>query len=355
MGILIVGVSHKKTPIQIREKFYCTEVEQELLLSELKSNCSIVEAIVLSTCNRTEIFASVLDEAKDTEAILKKLFEIKGLEWSRRLLESFYFFHGKEAIEHLLKVTTGLDSLVLGEKQILGQVKEAVKRSRKKAMIGKEFNILSNIAIRAGKKAQNETDISCGGMSISWAAVTMAEKMVGSLEGKSVLIMGAGKMSELAGDLLRSRNASKVYVMNRTRKNAEELAKKFNGIPVGFWDILDILGEVDVGICAVDAPHYVLEKETVVKALRARQGRELFLIDISIPRNIDPLVHEVPGAHLVHIDELDKVVQKNMKKREKAIFLVEEIIEDKLNGFYSKMEKIEKLGIQESLNVSFRI
>ena len=168
----------------------------------------------------------------------------------------FYTYSGKEALRHLLQVTSGLDSLVLGEKQILGQVKSAVERAQSKGMFTKTFNILSNIAIRTGKKAQNETDISFGGSSVSWAAVVMAEELLGSLNEKSFLIIGAGKMGEMAINQLHAKGASKIYLMNRTQENAEAVAKRYSGIPAAFPDIKEILTEVDVCVCSVGAPHY---------------------------------------------------------------------------------------------------
>jgi len=349
-NIIAIGVSHKTTPIAIREKFFLNEVQKKLLLSELRSECSVTEALILSTCNRTEIFAHVLDKDRDFPLLFKKLFELKELPQDK-FKKYFYSFEAEAAVYHLLRVATGLESMVLGERQVLGQVKDAVELSREKGMLGTRFNILTNSAIRTGKKAQNETDISLGGMSVSWAAVRMAEKLLGTLEGKSVLIMGAGEMSELAGNLLKGKNTSKIYVMNRTQENASEIAKSFGGIPVGFWDIKEILSEIDVGICAVDAPHYILEKETVKKTVSLRDKRRLFLIDISIPRNIDPKVNKIEGVQLVHIDELDKVVEENLLRRKQAIISVEAIIQSKFSEYCAKIEKIETYRELESLEI----
>jgi len=229
----------------------------------------------------------------------------------------------------------------LGEKQILGQVKTAVERAQNKALFTRSFNILSNIAIRTGKKAQSETDISFGGSSVSWAAVVMAENLLGGLQGKSFLIIGAGKMGEMAISQIHAKGVNKIYLMNRTQETAESMANKYNGIPVAFSDIKEILTEVDACVCSVDAPHYVLEKSTVQKVMALRNNRDLILIDISMPRNIDPQTASIEHVHLSHIDDLKKVVNETMRKRQASVSAVQEIIENKLNEFYAKLSKTQ--------------
>ena len=267
--------------------------------------------------------------------------------------KNYFYVHAQQkAVEHLMRVVTGLDSIVLGEKQILGQVKVAVERARQKAALTKQFNILTNLAIRAGKKAQNETDVSSGGSSISWAAITMAEQFLKSLKEKSILIIGAGKMGELALSQLRGKGIGKIFLMNRTGLKAEELSQKYEGIPVSFFDIKEILSEVDICICSCSAPHYILEKYMIEKIIPAREGRPLLLMDISMPRNINPDVGAVAGVSLMTIDDLDKVVGENMKRRQEAVSQVEEIIVSKISEFY---HKISKLNQDDTLNeiVSF--
>ena len=238
-------------------------------------------------------------------------------------------------------MATGLDSLVLGERQILGQVKSAVDRARERGVFSKYFNILTNIAIRAGKKAQNETEINCGGSSISWAAIGMAEQILGPLKGKSVLVIGAGKMGELALGNLCNKGLEKIYLMNRTGEKAENIARQYGGVAASFWDIKEILAEVDLCICSAGAPHYILDKEQVGKILPARQGRPLALIDISMPRNIAPQVGELPGVCLRSIDDLDQVVGASMKKRQDAVLQVEGIIHQKIEEFNDKIQRLK--------------
>ena len=343
MKILTVGISHKTAPIEIREKFYFRSTEQELLLSEFKNSPIVVEAIILSTCNRTEIYANVINIEDGREEILRLLFKIKNLFPPLPLLKSrFYTLFEREAVEHLFRVSTGLDSLVLGDKQILGQVKEAIERSRKRGMMAKCFNILSNIALRTGKKAHNETQIGHGGSSASWAAVALAEDVLGAFQDKSVLIIGAGKMSHLAAKQLKNKGVEHIYVMNRTCAHAVALVERFGGKVVPFCDIKEILNEVDVCICATDAPHYILERNTIQKVMDTRKNRKLLLVDVSMPRDVDPQVARIDNVLLFTIDDLGNVVEKNMKKRQAAIRQVEEIVIDKISEFYRRLNKHSK-------------
>ncbi len=343
MNISVIGISHKTAPIGIREKFYLTPTEQELFLSELKNNPRLVEAFILSTCNRTEVYCHTIDMGIDITLIVNLISTIKKNKLDGPFEKYFYIYNAQEAVEHLLKVISGLDSLVLGEKQILGQVKAAIDQARLKGMFTRYFNLLAAIAVRAGKKVQTETDIGFGGSSVSWAAVAMAEKVLGSLEDKSVLILGAGEMSKLAVGQISNKKFKKLYVMNRTPCHAQALAEKFNGIAVSFCDIKEILSQVDVCICSASAPHYILDKETVEKIMPERNARKLIFIDISMPRNIDPRVAEAPNVLLFEIDDLDKVVEESMEKRQAAVVQVQKIIDAKLKEFTRKMAKITSL------------
>lgn len=337
----IVGLNHKTAPIEIREKFYLNPLQQDLLLSELKANPSVAEAFVLSTCNRIEVYIKRVDENSDMDFVIPLIAKIKKTAFDVDPQKYLYTYKNDQAVDHLMRVATGIDSLVLGEKQILGQVKTAVERARTHTILSKYFNILTNVAIRAGKKAQNETDISCGGSSISWAAINMAEEHLNTLQGKSILIIGAGKMGELALAQIHSKGASKIYLMNRTGEKAEVLAQKFSGIPVSFMDIKETLLDVDICICSVGAPHYILDKDMIESIMAKRESRKLLLMDISMPRNIDPHAAAVPGVCLFTIDDLDKVVGENMKKRQSAVAQVEAIITQKIEEFHDKWKKLQ--------------
>ncbi len=341
MHIVILGVNHKTAPIEIRERFFLNPTQQDLLLSELKSDPKVLEAIVLSTCNRIEIYARTIQDANDRDFLVKHLLNVKKINSAHDLQQYFYFYQNEEAVRHFLKVTAGLDSLMLGEKQIIGQVKSSVDRAREMKMLDRHFNILSNVAIRTAKKAQTDTEISHGGSSISWAAMTMAENLLGTLEGKSILIIGAGKMGELTLEQIRNKGVKNIYLMNRTGSAAQSLAEAHNGIPVSFDEIKETLAEVDVCVCAASAPHYILEKKGVEKVMTLKRDRKLILIDISMPRNIDPQVASIESVYLSCIDDLDRVVNENMRKRQSAVSAVESIITQKLHEYYEKLSKLK--------------
>ena len=354
MNIIVFGINHKTAPIEIREKFFLNPLQQDLLLSELKSDPSVAEAFVLSTCNRTEVYVHGIRTPNYLESIFKLISEIKKIESQPEFKQYFYFYEKEQSLRHLLCVTSGLDSLVLGEKQIIGQVKTAVERARARGMFGRYFNILSNIAIRTAKKAQSETQISFGGSSVSWAAMSMAEDILGTLDGKSILILGAGKMGELALNQIRNKGVKNIYLMNRTGEAAQTFAQTCGAIAVSFMDIKEILSEVDVCICAAGAPHYILDRKIIEKIMLLRQNRKLILIDISMPRNIDPQVAYVHQVFLSHIDDLNKVVGENMVKRQAAILSVEKIIDQQLVIFYEKLKKFKKNSFTDDFSESFK-
>jgi glutamyl-tRNA reductase len=340
--MFIVGLSHKTAPIEIREKFYLNSLQQDLLLSELKNHPLITESFVLSTCNRTEVYLKRTDLSVGSSFVISLIAKIKKNDFDFDVTPYIYAYEGKHALDHLLRVACGLESLVLGEKQILGQVKHSVERARASGTLSRYFNILTNLAVRTGKKARHETAIGHGGSSISWAAIEMAEKTIGNLRDKSVLVIGAGKMGEIALNHLHDLGVKKIFLMNRTGEKAKNLATRYNGIASSFWNIKEILSEADVCFCAVGAPHYILDKEKIADIMEMRHGRKLVLIDISMPRNIDPEVKTLESkVHLSSIDDLHEVVDNSMKKRESAIHEVESIIRQKILEFNDKVSKLQ--------------
>jgi len=339
---LAVGINHKTSAIETREKFFLAPLERELLLSEFKNDPSVFSAIILSTCNRCEIYASVDGDYKAGE-ILNKLFSIKRQPQTANLQGLFYMMEGQEAVAHLLRVACGVDSLILGEKQILGQIKEAVEFSRQHLMMDKTFNVLTNFVLETGKKARRETQIDFGGSSVSWASVCTAQEILGSLQDKIVLILGSGKMGSLAVEQLVKKGVKKIYIMNRTMETAQEVAKEIGGEAVGFWEMPELLPQVDVCIVSSSCPHYLIDKSLVENTMQRRGFKKLVLIDISMPRNIDPRVAEVKDVCLLTVDDLDRVVQDNMQKRLSAAQQVEGIVSNKVNEYYEAINKIRLL------------
>lgn len=339
--MFIAGLSHKTAPIEIRERFHLNPLEQQLLLSELKTHPQVAESFVLSTCNRVEIYLHRMDASLDTSFLIALIAKIKKMEMDFDPAPYLYSYHGPQAIEHFLRVACGLESLILGEDQILGQVRNAVETAQQSGNLSRYFNVLTNLAIRTGKKARSETAIGHGGSSISWAAIELAQKTAGNLSSKSVLVIGAGKMGEIALSHLHDLGVSKIYLMNRTGEKAEGLAAKYNGVAASFWNIKELLNEVDICFCAVGAPHFILDTEKIAAVMETRQGRRLVLIDISMPRNIDPEVRSLPGVSLSSIDDLHQAVDSSLKMRESAVAAVEEIIRRKIVEFDEKLEKMK--------------
>ena len=350
MNIIVLGFNHKNTPIDIREKLFITPTQQDLLLSELKNNPAILEACVLSTCNRVEIYAHLLNEEMDLDPLLHLIFKIKNVPLNDEIRQHFYTYYGQQAIRHLLEVSAGIDSLVLGEEQILGQVKLAFERAKNFGMLSRHFNILSNVAIRTGKKARTETNINLGGLSVSWAAINKAEEILGDLKDRLILVIGAGKMSELAVGHIQNKQFKKLYLMNRTQDNAKNLAEKYGGEAVAFCDLKEILSQVDICICSAGAPHYILESEVVDRIMTLRNGKRLVFIDISMPRNIDPRVAEIKNTLLYQIDDLKEVVGSNMKLREQAKKEVQIIIDNQVAEFIKKIQKLSKADKSDGFN-----
>lgn len=338
-SILLIGLNHKTAALDIRERFFMSSLERELLLTELKNDPNVLEVFVLSTCNRIEIYAHMLDE--NPASLFNTLGKVKKTTFDIHARSHFYIKKDQQAIDHLFDVACGLDSLVIGEKQILGQVKEAAEMSRRIGIFGRVFNVLVNIAVNAGKTAQTKTQISCGGSSISWAAVTGAQKILKTLEDKSILIIGAGKMSQLtAGQLLR-KSVQKIYVTNRTFQNAQTLARDIGGEAVMFWDLRNILSKVDVCICSAGAPHFLVEENFIRDVMSLRVNAPLLLIDISTPRNIDPRAGLVPGVRLLCMDDLDDVIEDSLLSRRTAVEDVRSIIEKKKDFFHKTIYKSE--------------
>ena len=337
MALILVGVNHKNCPIEIREKFFIQSTEKELLLTGFQNDPRVSAAFVLSTCNRTEIYADTL--FPDPAILLNRFFTVKGLSLTAGHEELFYVKHEKDVVAHMFRVVTGLESLILGEQQILGQVKCAVAWAQNHRMLNRTFNILTNFAIETGKKVRRDTLIDSGGSSISWAAVAETQHILGTLEGKSILVIGSGKMGQLAVQELKNKGAGKIFIMNRTHEKAEELAKQVGATAVMVWQLREILEKVDGCICSTRAPHYLLDKELMKYVMSTRPAQPFAAIDISVPRNIDPHVSTVSGVSLITVDDLAMTVQDTVVKRKLAVAQVEQIIVSKTIEFYKALDK----------------
>ena len=317
MHTIVVGLNYKTAPVEIREKLSFIESELPQAMEALQKQKSILENVIVSTCNRTEIYA-VVDQLHTGRHFVKQFLA----NWFDLPVETFSSYltirEEDEAVEHLFKVTAGIDSMVLGETQILGQVKKSFLSGQEIGTTGTVYNQLFKQAVTFAKRAHNETAIGENAVSVSYAAVELAKKIFGSLQRKHVAILGAGKMGELAIENLYGSGVGKVTVINRTFEKAESLAAKFHGEAKSMKELQCSLLEADILITSTGATDYVIDYELMQFVERLRKGKPLFMVDIAVPRDIDPRVGELPNVFLYDIDDLQGIVEANLAERERA-------------------------------------
>ncbi|NTW67005.1 MAG: glutamyl-tRNA reductase [Nitrospirae bacterium] len=332
MGIVVVGLSHKSAPIEVREKLYFPEETLPAALGKLMSYEGIRESLIISTCNRVEIYASVQESAKGVDRIKQFITDYHNI--PREALEgSLYVYPDAQGVRHTFRVASSLDSLVLGEAQILGQLKDAFDIALKAKTTSTILNKLIKKSISVAKRVRTETRLAEGAVSISSAAVELAKKIFGDLTGKTVMLLGAGEMAELAAQHLLGNGVKNIMVANRTFERAEELAKEFKGDAIRFEHFPDALVMVDILICATGASRYVVKRDMVQKVIKDRRHKPIFMIDISNPRNIDPEVDKVDNVYLYDIDDLQSKVDVNTEGRAKEAGRAEEIVTQEVETY----------------------
>ncbi|RYL93862.1 glutamyl-tRNA reductase [Sporolactobacillus sp. THM7-4] len=341
MHILAVGVNHRTAPVKIREKLTFDSWSLDEALTLLRGTKSIFEDVIVSTCNRTEIY--VVSDQLHTGRYYTKRFFADWFGISMNDLMPFLFIkEDNEAVRHLFHVTCGLDSMILGETQILGQVRDSFLAAQKTGTTGTLFNELFKEAVTVAKRAQSESQINDHPVSVSYAAVELAKKTFGPLKDKSILVIGAGTMSELALKHLTGGGASRVTIINRTMEKAERMAERFSGRALPF-DMLDqAVEKADMIISSTSAPGYILSLENVSGTVIRRKGRPLFLVDIAVPRDIDPAVHSLENVSLYDIDDLETIVAANFEERKKAASLIEPMIDEQILKF---CDWLQTLGV----------
>ncbi len=362
MHLKVLGLNHRTAPIEVRENFLISKEALRRGLENLDSYDGLSEAVILNTCNRSEIYAVTAEDCdKSVYNFLNDL--IGGVD------EKFlYEFDNESCVEHLFEVAAGLDSLVLGEGQILSQVKEAYALAKAAEATDTILNTLFNRAIASGKRVRTETKIAYNSVSISSAAVELAEKKLGGLVGKSALIFGAGKMAQLTAQHLLSHNLKKIFVANHHLERAEEMASKIGGQAVAWEDAFTSAAHVDIIITSTGAPHYVVKPWQTQQLMTRRAGRGIFFIDIAVPRDVDPEVGKIKGVTLYNIDDLESVVEKNLQARQREAVLAKKIVvEDaaavmerfKYLNFQPLManlsERAEKMRVRELRKVSSKL
>ena len=329
MLLTTLGLNHTTAPVEVREKLAFAAAEQPDVLRALLERHGAAEAAILSTCNRAEIYV-VCEQGG--QAIRRCLAETLELDVGS-IDSSFYEFEGTDASQHLFRVACGIDSLVIGESQILGQVRDALETAQASGSARLLVNEIFQRALRVGKRARTETDIGRGRLSVSTAAVELAGQIFGDLEGRRALLLGAGEMIELTAQYLLDGGVTQFAVANRTVERAEELARRFSGEAVPLDQLGPRLEEADIVIASTAAPDFIINADLVRGAAAGRRGRPLFLIDIAVPRDVDPDVRQLDDVFLFDIDDLEQVVQANRQEREEEIRSVERLIDEEHGEF----------------------
>ena len=354
MKLLLTGISHKTAPVHLREKLAIGENVLPDALHELQ-NLGASEAVILSTCNRVEIALTAPDHEDPSAVIDHFLRAWKGSEHA--FDGHLYRLHSRDAILHLFRVAASLDSMVVGEPQILGQLKSAYAVARTEGTVGGLLEQVMTRSFSVAKRVRTETGIGHMAVSVSYAAVELARNIFGSLKGSlkghSVMIIGSGKMGELAAKHLHRSGARRIFVTNRTWERAQEMAATFQGQAVEYSNFISMLHEADIIIASSGAPHYILNREDMQRVITARKNKPMFLIDIAVPRNIDPAVNDIEGVFLYDVDDLEGVVNANIKERSKQAEQAEAIVLHEVERMMSRL-KIEEVtptivSLQEQL------
>lgn len=341
MYTIVVGVNHRTAPVEIREKLSFVETDLPRAMQTLQKEKSILENIIISTCNRTEIYA-VADQVHTGRYYVKRFLA----DWFNMELEDLsphlLIYENDAAIEHLMRVAAGIDSMVLGETQILGQVRDSFLKAQEIGTTGTVFNELFKRAITVAKRAHSETAIGDNAVSVSYAAVELGKKIFGSLQHKHIAILGAGKMGELAIKNLHGSGAGKVTVINRTLSKAEEMAEQFGGVAKSMQELQCSLLEADILISSTGATDYVIDFELMQMVEKLRKGKPFFMVDIAVPRDLDPRIGELPNVFLYDIDDLQGIVEANLAERKRAAEEIGLMIEEEIVVF---KEWIATLGV----------
>jgi len=353
MKLFITGLNHRTAPVEVRERLAFHENILAEALGSLKKRPGLLEGMILSTCNRVEITVAA-EEHTNAETVEHFIAESRSVE--REWVSPYLYRHdGADAIRHLFRVASSLDSMVVGEPQILGQLKSAYAVAKDCGAISGFLDLVVTRAFNVAKRVRSETDIGESAVSVSHAAVELARDIFGSLDGKRVLVVGAGKMSESAARHLRRAGVSEILVTNRTRDRAVQMAEEFQGRVIDYEKFSMAMPEVDIVIASSGAPHYIITREQMRGVISKRKNRPMFLIDIAVPRNIDPAVNELDNVFLYDIDDLDKVVETNVKGRLNVAVQAEDIIREEVERMVLRLRTREVtptiVSLQEQLEL----
>lgn len=333
MSLIVIGLNHRSAPVEVRERFAYPEPQVVPTLARLKESGLVREAVLLSTCNRVELYAVADGESSDGAAVLAEFLVTDRGCPEALTLEGAVYRHGDLAgVEHLFQVACGLDSLVLGETEILGQLKKAYDAALAAGHTGRVLNKVFQNAFSVAKKVRSETSIQRGNTSVASVAVDLAEKIFDGLQDRDVMVIGAGDTSEKTARALLSRGARSLFVSNRSFERAAELAAELGGRAIRFEDWEQEFARIDIIISSTSAPHYVLDRARLATLLERRPPKPLLLIDIAVPRDIDPEVRELDGVYLANVDDLQSVAAEHLRTRRVEIARCEAIIRERARG-----------------------
>lgn len=347
MQLLVLGLNHKTAPVEVRERFSLSEDKIRSGLENMDNYVDIMEAVVLSTCNRSELYAVIEEEDGGIDMARQFFLDMAGVD--DEISSYLYTYSHRDGIEHLFRVASSLDSLVIGEGQILSQVKNAYAIARKYDSSSTIMNQLFHRAIAVGKRVRTETKIAYNAVSVSYAAVELAKQIFKDLAASKVMLLGAGYMGELTAKHLVSNGVKCVMVANRHYNRAVELARQFDGMAVPFENTIQCALDADIIITSTGAPHYIIKKWEMKKLMRYRKGRQIFLIDIAVPRDVEPDVASLDGVTLYNIDDLEAVVNSNLKEREQEAAAAEVIVQEETEALIEKFQYLSLRPVMEGL------
>jgi len=338
--LFVAGLSHRTAPIALREQLVVDEDKLREILGDLTGRGTCAEVMIVSTCNRVEVYgvAEVPGEARG--AAFRQLGAHRGVALPT-LEPLLYSKDGAEAVQHAFRVASSLDSMVLGEPQILGQVKDAFALAQSCRTVGPVLHSLMSQAFAVAKRVRSDTEVGRHAVSVSFAAVELARRIFDALDGRSVLLVGAGEMGELAARHFQDHGTLPVYVANRTASRAQELARDLAGTAVPFEDLFSVMAQVDIVITSTAAPEPIVTSADVAAALHARRGRPLFFIDIAVPRNVEPAVNDLDNVFVYDVDALRSVVDANLRERQREAQRAESLVEREVAKFADRLRSLE--------------
>ncbi|MBJ6725384.1 glutamyl-tRNA reductase [Geomesophilobacter sediminis] len=340
MNIIVVGLSHKTAGVEIREKVAFAPTQMAKPLNAVVSLPDITEAVIVSTCNRVEIYATTRDIAGGMARLKRFLADYHNFPLET-LEKHLYSYYGVDATRHVFRVASSLDSMVVGEPQILGQIKTSYGYAAEYKSSGLILNRFLHKAFSVAKRVRTETKIASSAVSVAFAAVELAKKIFGELSDKTVLLIGAGEMCELAAKHFINVGVRGVMVTNRTYERAEKLAEEFAAKPIHFEDLFDQLHKADIILSSTGAPHFIIGGKDVEEVIRRRRQKAMFFIDIAVPRDIDPKVNDVENAYLYTVDDLNGVVASNLEQRKIEAAKAEAIVEQEIGQFFKWLSSLE--------------